>query len=56
MNPGFAEFAGGAPTHELVKLDGIGFVTNDVVIQVETGRHVRAVASQRVRWISSSIV
>ncbi len=37
VDPGFAEFAGGAPTHELVKLDGIGFVTDDVVTQVETG-------------------
>ena len=37
VDPGFAEFAGGAPTHELVKLDGIGFVTDDVVTEVETG-------------------
>jgi hypothetical protein len=37
VDPGFAEFAGGAPTHELVKLDGIGFVTGDVVTEVEAG-------------------
>ena len=37
VDPAFDAFAGGAPTHELVKLDGIGFVTDDVVSEVETG-------------------
>jgi hypothetical protein len=37
VDPAFGAFAGGAPTHELVKLDGIGFVTDDVVTEVETG-------------------
>jgi hypothetical protein len=37
VDPGFADFAGGAPTHELIKLDGIGFVIDDVVTEVEAG-------------------
>jgi hypothetical protein len=37
VDPAFDAFAGGAPTHELVKLDGIGFVTDDVVTEVEAG-------------------
>ncbi len=37
VDPDFAEFAGGVPTHELVKLDGIGFIDGEVVTEVETG-------------------
>jgi hypothetical protein len=37
VDPGFADFAGGVPTHDLIKLDGIGFVIDDVVTEVEAG-------------------
>lgn len=36
-DPQFAEFLGGNPTHQLVKLDGIAFLDGDAVVATELG-------------------
>lgn len=36
-DPQFAEFVGGDPTHQLVKLDGIAYLDGDVVVATELG-------------------